>query len=97
MIVSLGDKRSEDNFHGRSTKRARSFPQELSRIAARKLDMINAAYRLDDLRVPSDNRLEALRGELTGVYSIRVNNQRRIVLRWQDGQAADVTIVDDHR
>lgn len=97
MIASFGDKRTEDIFHGRSTKRARSFPQDLVRIAVRKLDMINAAHRLDDLRVPPGNRLEALLGDLAGSFSIRINDQWRIVFGWTGDRATDVQIADYHR
>ena len=62
-----------------------------------KLDMIDAAVRLDDLRSPPGNRLEALRGRRRGLHSIRVSDQWRIVLRWRSGDAEDVQLVDYHR
>lgn len=58
--------------------------------------MIEAAYRLDDLRVPPGNRLEALQGKLRGFHSIRVNRQWRIVFRWENGRAAAVRVTDYH-
>jgi len=97
MIDSFGDKRTEDLFHGRSTRRVRSLPSELHRAAIRKLDMTHAAHRLDDLKSPPGNRLEALRGDLEGLYSVRINNQWRMVFRWENDRAADVRIVDYHK
>ncbi len=94
MIRSFGDKATEDVFNGLDTKRAHRFGTVV-KVATRKLDMLNAAHRLDDLRAPPANRLEALKGELKGLYSIRVNDQFRIVFRWDDG-AHDVRITDYH-
>ena len=65
-------------------------------MAARKLDLINAAHVLDDLKVPPGNRLEALKGDLKGKHSIRINGQWRIVFRWADGNAHEVAITDYH-
>jgi proteic killer suppression protein len=67
----------------------------IERIARRKLQLLDAAMRLDDLRVPPGNRLEALRGDRAGQHSIRINDQWRICFRW-DGDAYDVEIVDYH-
>ena len=75
MIESFGDDASADLYHGRNTHRVRRFPPEIKRIALRKLDMLNAAYRINDLREPPGNRLEALKGEMSGYHSIRVNDQ----------------------
>jgi proteic killer suppression protein len=66
-------------------------------VALRKLDLLNAAYTLDDLKVPPGNRLEALKGALKGKHSIRVNDQWRIVFRWDDGGAHEVVVTDYHR
>jgi len=96
MIESFGDKATEDLFHGRKTRRTRTFPADLLRAALRKLDMINAAHRIEDLRMPLANRLEALKGELAGFHSIRINDQIRIVFRWSEGNASKVGIVDYH-
>ena len=96
MIRSFGDKLTEDVYHGRGTRRVRKVDAGLLRASVRKLDMIEAAVRLDDLRVPPGNRLEALRGDLDGLHSIRVNDQWRIVFRWCDGGADDVRLVDYH-
>ena len=68
----------------------------IARVALRKLAMLDAADRLDDLRLPPGNRLEALRGNRSGQHSIRVNDQWRICFRWQDGDAFEVEIVDYH-
>jgi proteic killer suppression protein len=68
----------------------------IERTARRKFEMLAAAVRLDDLRVPPGNRLEALRGNRSGQHSIRINDQWRICFRWKDGNAYDVEIVDYH-
>ena len=97
MIASFGDDVTEDVFHGRNTVRVRRIPAELQRAVTRKLDMVNAAAVLGDLRTPPANRLEALSGDRKGFHSIRVNSQWRIVFQWRDGAAHDVRIVDYHR
>ena len=96
MIVNFGDRQTEDLYHGRPTARARRFPQALTRIALIKLDVVNGATRLIDLRSPPGNRLEALKGDLEGFHSIRVNQQWRIVFRWQGSDAHDVRLLDYH-
>lgn len=96
MIVSFADHATEDLFHGTSSSRARRFPPTMVEAALEKLDILNAAHTLQDLRSPPGNRLEALRGDLRGLHSIRINNQWRIVFRWKDAQAHDVRIVDYH-
>jgi proteic killer suppression protein len=75
---------------------SRKLPHDIQRIARRKLLMIDAAPDLSSLRVPPGNRLEALRGELSGKHSIRVNDQWRICFEWQSGNAHNVEIVDYH-
>jgi toxin HigB-1 len=96
VIASFGDEATEAVFHGERGKKARSLPPEIYSTAVRKLDMLNAAADLRDLRAPPGNRLEALRGDLKGKHSIRVNDQWRIVFRWESGDAHDVEIVDYH-
>lgn len=96
MIVSFGDRATEDLFHGIQSNRVRRFPPTIVEAALHKLDSLNAAHALDDLRILPGNRLEALRGNLRGFYSIRINNQWRVVFRWQSSQAYDVRIVDYH-
>jgi len=70
--------------------------QGIARPAKRKLEALNAAARLEDLTVPPSNRLEKLRGTLEGFYSIRVNDQWRVIFRWIEGEAHDVQVVDYH-
>jgi toxin HigB-1 len=90
------------SFRGRDAQRLfdRQPPRRLGpavqRVALRKLRMLDAAVRLDDLRVPPGNRLERLRGGRAGQHSIRINDQWRICFRWRDGDAHDVEIVDYH-
>jgi toxin HigB-1 len=75
---------------------ARRLPADIQQIARRKLRMVNAAHELIDLRIPPANRLEALKGDRVGQYSIRINDRWRICFRWRDGHAHDVEIVDYH-
>ena len=96
MIVSFGDKATEDLYHGRTTARVRRFPPDVVGTALRKLDIINAARDLKDLQSPPGNRLEALKGELKSFHSIRVNEQWRVVFRWQGVDAHDVRLTDYH-
>jgi proteic killer suppression protein len=94
-IRSFGDSATADLYHGRNTSRARRFPQNIVSTALRKMDVLNAAHKLDDLRSPPGNRPEALKGDLEGFHSIRVNDQWRINFLWNDG-AQDVSLVDYH-
>ena len=96
MIVSFGDAASGDLYHGRRTRRVRGFPAEIQRAAPRKLDMLEGARLLSDLRAPPANRLEVLRGDLAGFCSIRVDEQWRILFRWEQDGAHDVALVDYH-
>lgn len=96
MIVSFGNRGTEDLFHGTRSRAASSIPSDIRRSALRKLDMVAAAARLEDLRAPPGNRLEALRGDLVGLHSIRINDQWRITFRWTDQGPAEVAIVDYH-
>jgi proteic killer suppression protein len=96
MIGSFGDKTTADLYHGEDTKRVLRIPHDVRGTAIRKLDMIEFAHALQDLTVPPANRLEALKGDLRGHHSIRINDQWRIVFRWQDGVALDVRITDYH-
>ena len=97
MIVSFGDRRTEDLFNGRNTSQARRIATNIRTTAARKLDLINAAVTLNDLRSPPGNRLEALTGDLKGMHSIRINEQWRIIFNWTDAGAENVQIIDYHR
>jgi proteic killer suppression protein len=95
MIVSFRGQLAEDLFFDRQSGVTRRFPAELRHVVQRKLQYINVAVRLDDLRSPPGNRLEALKGSLKGKHSIRVNDQWRVVFRWSDG-AHEVEVVDYH-
>jgi len=96
MIASFDDDATADLFHGFDTTRVRKLPQEVRKAAPRKLDMLNAAAKLDDLKAPPGNRLEALKGDLAGQHSIRINDQWRVVFQWKDGAAHKVRITDYH-
>ncbi len=93
MIASFADKETERVWQGLVSRR---LPASIQAKARLKLRMLHAAVRLDDLRIPPANRLEALAGDRKGQYSIRVNEQWRLCFRWQSGQASEVTIVDYH-
>lgn len=95
MILSFGDRTTEDIYHGSASKAARRIDPRLWKIVARKLDSVNAAAGLNDLKSPG-NQLERLRGNLQGFWSIRVNDQYRIVFRFEAGSATDVTCMDVH-
>jgi len=97
MIVSFGDRATEDLYHNRPTSRARRFPRNIVDLALVKLDMIEGASSTLDLRSPPGNRLEALKGDRRGFHSIRVNEQWRIVFRWEGTDAHAVSLVDYHR
>ncbi len=94
MIRSFADKRTAAVWDDRMPK---GFPSDLAKAARRKLWMLASAKRLEDLRVPPANRLEALLGDRAGQHSIRVNDQWRLCFVWRDGDAYDVEIVDYHR
>ncbi|MCD8351283.1 MAG: type II toxin-antitoxin system RelE/ParE family toxin [Planctomycetaceae bacterium] len=93
MIESFGDARTESLYHGKTVK---GFPSDFLSVARRKLDMVRRSVTLQDLRVPPGNRLEALKGNLAGFHSIRINDQWRIIFKWTDGAAYEVQIVDYH-
>jgi proteic killer suppression protein len=90
------------NFRGKETgkiwagQRSRRLPQDIQQLARRKLRMLNNARSLEDLRIPPANRLERLKGDRAGQYSIRINGQWRICFLWNRGDAFDVEIVDYH-
>lgn len=96
MIRSFRDAATEDVFNGVESRVARRLPQVIWPVIRRKLDMVNAAHSLGDLRAPPGNRLEALRGDRAGSSSIRVNDQYRITFRFEDGNAYDVICEDYH-
>jgi proteic killer suppression protein len=96
MILDFGDQATEDVFNGTDSKAARRIPVRLWPIAARKLDMLNAAKEIRDLQSPPGNRLEKLKRSLAGFHSIRINDQYRIIFRWVDGNSRQVRITDYH-
>jgi proteic killer suppression protein len=97
MIRSFKDEGTEDIFNGRGTRKARrACPSSLWRIASRKLEMLDSAEQLEDLRVPIGNRLEALSGNRKGQHSIRINEQFRICFVWAGDGPSNVEIVDYH-
>ncbi len=97
MIRSFGSKSTEDFYHGRKTAQARKITTVIRTSALRKLDMLNAATIIEDLRSPPGNRLEKLTGDLDSFHSIRINQQWRLIFRWVDGGPENVEIVDYHR
>lgn len=96
MIISFGDKLTEALYHGTNDKGLRRLPPEVISRALNKLDMLNAARDVLDLRSPPGNRLEVLGGNLKGFHSIRVNDQWRIIFRWKDGNAYEVSVTNYH-
>ena len=92
MIQSFADKETEDVFHRRFSRRFAS----IARAAFAKLVMIDSARRIDDLMQPPGNRLEKLKGDRKGWWSIRINDQYRVTFRWDGKDAIDVAIVDYH-
>jgi proteic killer suppression protein len=96
VILSFGDKTTEDIYHGRDTRLARRISRQLWPRIQDKLDLMNAAVSLTDLRVPPSNFLEKLRGDLQGLYSIRVNQQYRIVFRIEGNHCSGVRCTDYH-
>jgi len=96
MIINFADQITEDIFNGLDTKHARRIPSIVWKVAMRKLDMLNAAHELKDLRVPPANHLEALKGRWTGSHSIKINDQFRIIFKWIDRNARDVQVIDYH-
>ena len=95
MIASFKDDETELIWKGRFSKKIK-LPSQLHGIARRKLRMLAAATTIETLRVPPNNRLEALRGNRTGQWSIRINDQWRICFKWKDGNAVEVEIKDYH-
>ena len=92
MIITFGCRDTESLFY---TERSRRWGNIMS-VAFRKLTYLDAAMSLEDLRIPPGNRLEALKGKYVGFYSIRVNDQWRVVFKWKNGGAENVAIVDYH-
>ena len=93
MIKSFKNKETEKIFN---RKQSSKLPSDIQQIALRKLRIINRVQNLQELKIPPANRLEKLKGERFGQYSIRINNQWRICFEWQDDNAFNVEIVDYH-
>ncbi len=93
MIKTFGDKESEKIWNG---IRSKKLPNEIQDVARRKFRMLNNAQDVNDLRIPPANRLEKLKGNLEDYYSIRINNQWRIIFQWLNNESYDVKIVDYH-
>ena len=93
MILSFGDKNTESIWNG---IRVKNMPLEIQNMGRRKLRMLNNSQTINDLRIPPSNRLEKLSGKLSDFYSIRINDQWRIIFRWEEGQSEEVSIVDYH-
>jgi toxin HigB-1 len=93
VIRSFRSPEAEKIWRG---ERSRKLPSDIQDVARRKLRMLNNAQNLQDLRVPPNNRLEALRGDRLGQHAIRVNDQWRVCFRWENGDAHDVEVVDYH-
>ena len=96
MIRSFADTATADLFRERSSKNARRIPKALWRVVQRKLKMLDVAARVDDLESPPGNRLKPLKGQMSGRYIIRVNDQYRVTFRWENGHAFEVAVEDYH-
>jgi proteic killer suppression protein len=94
MILSFGSKETEKIWNG---ERVKNLPLEIQQIGRRKLRMLNNSQNLADLRIPPSNRLEKLSGKMSDFYSIRINDQWRIIFKWEDGNTTEVTIIDYHK
>ena len=93
MINSFGDKKTNKIWEG---ERVKGLPTHIQEIARRKLRMLNNSQNINDLMIPPSNRLEKLNGNLKDLYSIRINDQWRIVFEWNNGNAEQVQVVDYH-
>jgi proteic killer suppression protein len=93
MIVSFGDKATQKIWEG---ERIRGFSTDILEAARRKLRMLNNSFDIKDLMIPPSNRLEKLRGDLKDYYSIRVNDQWRLIFKWENGNAFNVELIDYH-
>jgi proteic killer suppression protein len=93
MIINFGNKETEKIFQRQFS---RKLPENIQRIALRKLRMLNRSATLDDLKIPPANKLERLSGDRKGQYSIRINDQWRICFEWKKGNAYNVEIIDYH-
>jgi len=93
MIISFGNSDTEKIWNG---NRVKKLPTEIQNVGRRKLRMLNNSVDLTDLKIPPSNRLEKLSGKLKEFYSIRINDQWRIIFKWNSGNAFEVEIIDYH-
>jgi proteic killer suppression protein len=93
MIISFGNTETEQVWNG---TRVKKLPIEIQNTGRRKLRMLHNSVNLADLRIPPSNRLEKLAGKLKDFYSIRINDQWRIIFKWNTGNASEVKIADYH-
>lgn len=93
MIKTWASKETEKIWHGYFS---RKFPQPIQPIVRRKLRMINSAQDTNDLLAPPDNRLEKLKGEFNDFWCIRVNDQWRIIFKWENNHAYEIELIDYH-
>jgi proteic killer suppression protein len=94
MIISFESKETEKIWNG---DRVKNLPPDIQQIGRRKLRMLNNSQELMDLKIPPSNMLEKLSGKMKDFYIIRINDQWRIVFKWEDGNASEVIIVDYHK
>lgn len=96
MIKSFKNKIAEDLYHGVGSRHARKLPRNLHEKACRLLDQLNAITRIDTLKIPPSNHLEKLKGDLADYWSVRINQQWRVIFQWHEGNVHHVDIVDYH-
>ncbi len=96
MLRNFSSKTAQDIYDGVKSRYARKIPVDLHPKAQRLLDQVNAAVVVETLKAPPGNRLERLKGKLEGFWGLRINDQWRIIFRWEEGDAVDVDIVDYH-
>jgi proteic killer suppression protein len=94
MILSFGTKDTEKIWNG---ERVKGMPAEIQQVGRRKLRMLNNSQNLGDLKIPPSNRLEKLSGEMKGLHCIRINDQWRIIFKWENNHASEVEIIDYHK
>ena len=97
MIRNFASKTAEDIFNGENSKKARRVPVELHSKARRLLDQLNAAPSLEFMKIPPGNKFEPLQGDMKGLYSVRINDQWRVVFDWEENSPGEVDILDYHK
>jgi proteic killer suppression protein len=93
MIISFGNRETEKIWNGEVSKK---LPREIQEVARRKLRILNNSFDVTDLRIPPSNHLEKLKGGLKDFYSIRINNQWKIIFKWNNSNASEVEIIEYH-